>query len=175
MARPPYGDPTGRLSATALPALRGIAQVPSSRPGRVGIVHLGIGAFHRAHQAVFTEDAARATGDDAWGICGVTQRSAGVLEQLRPQDCLYTVVDRSQYGEDLRVVGQVTEVLFAATEAARLETLLGDPGVRLVTLTVTEKGYHRTAGGGLDLADPAVAADLADGRSTVLGQLVHGL
>lgn len=165
-----------RLSERDLPVIRQVARVPRERPRSISIVHLGIGAFHRAHQAVFTEDAADATGDDSWGICGVTQRSAEVLGQLRPQDCLYTVIERGRgVDEDLRVVGQVSDVLYAADESKRLQTLLGDPAVRLVTLTVTEKGYRRNASGGLDLGDPSIAADLAGARSSILGQLVGGL
>ena len=82
----------------------------------MGILHLGIGAFHRAHQAVFTEDAALATGEEGWGICGVTQRSATVVDQLRPQDCLYAVLERGVGDPSVRVVGQVSDVLFAAEE-----------------------------------------------------------
>ncbi|GAB7192693.1 mannitol dehydrogenase family protein [Kineococcus sp. NUM-3379] len=141
-----------------------------------GIVHLGIGAFHRAHQAVFTEDAIAAA-DGGWGICGVTQRSRDVVDQLGPQDGLYSVLQRSADGVGLRVVGAVRELLFAAEEVGRLLGLLASPAVRVVTLTVTEKGYrHDPATGRLRTADPEVAADLA-GRlpRTVVGQLVRGL
>ena len=82
----------------------------------VGIVHLGIGAFHRAHQAVYTEDAIAAEGGD-WGICGVSQRSAAVVEQLRPQDGLYTLAQRDGAGERLRVIGAVRELHWAQAEA----------------------------------------------------------
>jgi fructuronate reductase len=140
-----------------------------------GIVHLGIGAFHRAHQAVFTEEAVAAAGGD-WGICGVTQRSRGVLDQLRPQDGLYSVLERGEQ-TSLRVVGAVRDLLFAAEEGERLLALLAAPATRLVTLTVTEKGYrHDPATGRLRRADPDVAADLAGGPPrTVVGQLVRGL
>jgi fructuronate reductase len=142
----------------------------------VGVVHLGIGAFTRAHQAVFTEDAVAADGGD-WGICGVTQRSTAVVDQLRPQDGLYSVLERGGAGADLRVVGTVRDLLFAAQEGERLRDLLAAPSTRLVTLTVTEKGYrHDPATGRLRRTDPEVAADLA-GREprTVVGQLVRGL
>ncbi len=76
---------TDRLHRAALPA----HLTAPVTPEQVGIVHLGIGAFHRAHQAVFTELAMRATGDRRWGILGVTQRSASVRDQLRPQDGAY--------------------------------------------------------------------------------------
>jgi len=150
-------------------------QVPDARPATAGILHLGIGAFHRAHQAVFTEDAAAATGDLGWGICGVTQRSADVVAQLAPQDGLYTVVERGRGDERLRVVGQLSDILFAAAEPDRLQRLFASPDVQLVTLTVTEKGYRRAATGGLDLADPVIRADLAGGAGSTVGQLVRGL
>ncbi|NAZ77337.1 mannitol dehydrogenase family protein [Kineococcus sp. T13] len=146
----------------------------------VGIVHLGIGAFHRAHQAVYTEDAVAAAGGD-WGICGVTQRSRAVVEQLGPQDGLYAVLAHDAAGSEARVVGAVRELLFAGEEAGRLRDLLAAPATRLVTLTVTEKGYrHDPATGRLRRADPDVAADLEGwpaGRAprTVVGRLVAGL
>ncbi|MEO6996935.1 MAG: mannitol dehydrogenase family protein [Terracoccus sp.] len=172
-----------RLSREHLPAARpGVALPPG--PGlaaSVGIVHLGIGAFHRAHQAVFTEDAAVAAHDPGWGICGVTQRSRVVVEQLRPQDGLYTVLQRGQAEVTARVVGQVRDVLFAAEEGERLLRLMAAPETRIVTLTVTEKGYRRDEHGSLDLTDDAVAHDLARagrgqaGSRSVVGQLVRGL
>jgi fructuronate reductase len=137
-------------------------------PASVGIVHLGIGAFHRAHQAVYTEDAG-----DGWGICGITQRSAAVAERLAPQDGLYSVLVRGPDGVSARVIGAVREVLSGEATAARI----ADPAVRVVSLTVTEKGYRRDpATGGLRLDDPDVAQDLA-GRPprTVIGRLVTGL
>jgi fructuronate reductase len=143
---------------------------------RVGIVHLGIGAFHRAHQAVYTEDAIAAEGGD-WGICGVTQRSPAVVEQLRPQDGLYTLAQRDGTGERLRVIGAVRELLWAQADADAVRARIAAPSTRLVTLTVTEKGYrHDPATNRLALDDPAVAADLADrGTRTVVGRLVSGL
>jgi fructuronate reductase len=166
------------LSLAALGGLgptRATLPPPRSLDERVGIVHLGIGAFHRAHQAVFTEDAVVATGEDGWGICGVTQRSAAVLEQLGPQDCLYAVLERGVGEPALRVVGQVREVLFAGDEPELLRERIAAPDTRLITLTVTEKGYRRKPGGGLDLDDPMVRADLAGGAGTAIGQLAWGL
>jgi fructuronate reductase len=142
----------------------------------VGIVHLGIGAFHRAHQAVYTEDAIAAEGGE-WGICGVTQRSPAVVEQLRPQGGLYTLAQRDGAGERLRVVGSVRELHWAQANPDTVRERIAAPDTRLVSLTVTEKGYHQDpATNRLALSDPAVAADLADGGSrTVVGQLAGGL
>jgi fructuronate reductase len=142
----------------------------------IGIVHLGIGAFHRAHQAVFTQDAFAATGDDRWGICGVTQRSASVKTQLAPQDGLYGVLERAVDHTGVKVVGGVREVLFPAEENATLMARFAAASTQLITLTVTEKGYRRDASGHLDLTDAAVAADLAGGQPrSAVGRLVGGL
>ncbi len=167
-----------RLSAHTLPSTppRGVILPPARElAAERGILHLGIGAFHRAHQAVFTEDAARLTDDPSWGICGVTQRSAAVVEQLRPQNGLYGVLERAAESTSLRVVGQVRDVLFAGDEMDRLHERFAAPETRIVTLTVTEKGYRRDASGGLDLSDPAVRDDLAGASHTAVGQLVRGL
>jgi fructuronate reductase len=157
-------------------SLHALAQVPeTARPAldprsrRPGVVHLGIGAFHRAHQAVYTED----SGD--WAICGVTQRSASVLDQLAPQDGLYGLLVRDDGRREARVIGAVREVLHAGADPAAVVARIADAPV--VTLTVTEKGYrHDPATGRLRLADPEIVADLS-GRPprTVVGQLVAGL
>jgi fructuronate reductase len=141
------------------------------RQRRVRIVHLGIGAFHRAHQAAYSEDC----GD--WGSCGVTQRSPRVVEQLAPQDCLYTLLVRDGTAARPQVIGAVREVLHAGADPAAVAARIADPEVSIVSLTVTEKGYrHDPATGRLRLGDPEIAADLA-GRPprTVIGQLAAGL
>jgi fructuronate reductase len=142
---------------------------------RIGLVHLGIGAFHRAHQAVFTELAAAATGSQEWGIAATTQRSATVHDQLVPQDCLYSVLERGDV-QALRIIGSVRQVIDGAREPQDVVAQISDPGVRVVTLTVTEKGYRRDSTGCLDLTDPMITADLAGGAPrTAVGQLVRGL
>ncbi|MEU4396655.1 mannitol dehydrogenase family protein [Kribbella sp. NPDC023855] len=154
----------------------------SHRPGvdprelTVGIVHLGLGAFHRAHQAVFTEQAAILTSDTRWGICGISQRSSTVRDQLAPQDGLYSVLTRGQGDPSVRVIGSIRDVLTAPEDPQAVVDRIGDPVVSVVTLTVTEKGYRAAAEGGLDLTDPEIQADLA-GRPprTVVGQLAAGL
>ena len=141
------------------------------RQRRVRIVHLGIGAFHRAHQAYYTEE----SGD--WGTCGVTQRSASVLGQLGPQDGLYTLLVREGAEARPRVMGTVREVLFAGAGPAAVVARIAGPDVSVVSLTVSEKGYrHDPATGRLRLSDPEIAADLT-GRPphTVIGQLTAGL
>jgi fructuronate reductase len=157
------------LSPTLRPAIdpRGLS---------VGIVHLGLGAFHRAHQAVFTEAAMAATGDIQWGICGVTQRSRDVVEQLVPQDGLYSVVERARLTK-VRVLAPLREILFAHEQGDSVLDRIAAPTTRIVTVTVTEKGYrHDPASGRLRPDDSETRAD-AEGRTprTVVGQLVRGL
>ena len=115
-----------------------------------GIVHIGIGAFHRAHQAVYTDDAMNA-GDRDWGIVGVSLRSGDVAAQLNPQDGLYTVSTRSAAGTDLRLIGAVRRVLVAADDPQAVIDAISAPTTHIVSFTVTEKGYLRTGDGSLDL------------------------
>lgn len=116
-----------------------------------GIVHLGIGAFHRAHQAVYTDDA-MAGGDRDWAITGVSLRSSQVRDALAPQDGLYTVTERGAGGERTRLIGAVRGVIVAAQDSSAVTSALAAPDTHIVTLTVTEKGYHRHPDGTLDLA-----------------------
>ncbi len=140
-----------RLSEATRGALPvAVAQAGYARAEQAGgIVHLGIGAFHRAHQAVYTDDA-MAAGDRNWAITGVSLRSPQVQEQLAPQDGLYTVATRDADGERLRVIEAVRAVLVAPHDPAAVAAALAAPATRIVTLTVTEKGYHRLPGGGID-------------------------
>lgn len=123
----------------------------------VGIVHFGMGAFHRAHMAVYTDDA-MAAGEGNWRILGVSLRSPAVRDQMHPQDGLYTLVERSAAGAKARVVGSVADVLVASEERERLVTTLAAPTTHIASFTITEKGYCRAPDGSIDLA-------LADERS----------
>lgn len=153
-----------RLSEAALPGLPAdVARPAYDRAAlKTGVVHLGIGAFHRAHQAVVFDDAL-AGGDLRWGVLGASLRSPGVRDQLEPQDGLYTLVIRDGAEEHLRVIGAGRGVLVALEDPAALVSAMADPDVHIVTLTVTEKGYRLDpATGDLLIDDPDVAADLAD-------------
>lgn len=122
----------------------------------VRIVHLGLGAFHRAHQAWYT-----AVADDAaaWGIAAFTGRSATAAELLSPQDGLYTMIERSDAGDVVSVVTSIAEVVDGA-DLRRFVELVAAPTTAIVTLTITEPGYRLTAEGFPDTDDPAVAADI---------------
>ncbi len=142
-----------------------------------GIVHLGLGAFHRAHQAVYTDDRL-AAGESAWGIVGMSLRSPDVREALAPQDGLYTVLQRGPDGDRARVVGSVLDVVTVPDDPDGAMRRLTDPGVRIVSLTVTEKAYCQdAASGALDEHHPGIVADLAATAfpTTVPGLLAEAL
>src|SRR6185437_3970414 len=136
------GLPTkARLSLAQSSRIPAAAQpLVDPRELTVGMVHLGLGAFHRAHQAVYTERAMRASGTTQWGICAVAQRSRTVLDELEPQDGLYTVVERGP-STAFRVLAPIRELVVAASQADLLTSRIAAPATHVVTVTVTEKGY----------------------------------
>lgn len=142
----------------------------------IGIVHFGIGAFHRAHQAWYT-DLAMSAGDRDWSICGVSMRSTAVTNQLGPQCGLYTLTERAGESTSTRVIGSVSEVLFAPEHFEQIVARLADPSCSIASLTVTEKGYARGEGGDIDLKlaehsfYPMLSEALIRRRSSGLGGL----
>jgi len=164
-----------RLSNATLAGLPADVAVPSyrRRKTRIGVVHFGPGAFHRAHQAVYLDDILAT--DPDWAISAVSLHSAGVRDALRPQDGLYTL---ALLGEKpaLRVIGSIREILCAPQEREAVLARLADRDVRLVTLTITEKGYCLSPEG-VDLAHPDIVHDLAspDAPVSAIGWLVAGL
>ena len=127
----------------------------------IGIVHLGIGAFHRAQTAVYSDDAL-AQEQGPWGICGVSLRSADVRDRLYPQDGLYAAVEKSRAGVVRRVIGSVREVLFLGDQREAIHARLVAPATRIVSLTITEKGYcHDPATGALNFKHPDIEHDLS--------------
>ena len=150
-----------RLDLSALDRLPAAVETPKYDPESIGIgiVHLGIGAFHRAQTAVYSDDALAVERAD-WGICGVSLRSPDVRDRLVPQDGLYTAVEKSPGGTRRRVIGSVREVLFLGDQHDAVRTRLIEPETRIVSLTITEKGYcHDPATGELNAAH--VASGLA--------------
>ncbi len=142
-----------------------------------GIVHLGIGAFHRAHQAMYTEKVLNAFGGD-WAIIGASLRSASVAEQLEPQDGLYTVVERSGAGENYQVVGAVQRVVVGPQDPSELIALMADEAIKVVSLTVTEKGYcHDPATGDINWSHPDIKHDLVNlgAPKSAIGYIVAAL
>jgi len=170
-----------RLSTQTLPQVPSTIQKPAydRRAVKVSIVHLGLGAFHRAHQAVFT-DTVLASGDLSWGILGAGMVSASMKDALQPQDGLYTLAEKGADGETLRVIGSIIDVLGGASDADKQQLLakMSDASTRIVSLTVTEKGYYLDlATGTLKLQAPEIVADLATPATprTILGLIVYAL
>jgi fructuronate reductase len=168
-----------RLSSATLRGLPVAVNRPSYDFGRIGtgIVHLGIGAFYRAQGALYTDDAlTREPGD--WSICGVSLRSPDVRDRLVPQGGLYTAVEKSPAGIQRRVIGSVREVLFLGDERDKVHARLAAATTRIVSLTITEKGYcHDPSTGQLNMSHPDIVHDLADPDRplTAVGLLVAAL
>jgi fructuronate reductase len=168
-----------RLSNAALDRLSsGVARPRYDRGAlTTGLVHLGVGAFQRAHQAMYTEAALNA-GDARWGIVGASLRSPAVRDALKPQDNLYALSVRGAEGERLQVIGAIKDVLVAPEDPEALLGALTDPAVKIVTLTVTEKGYcYDPATTMLDEAHPDIVHDLTEPARprSVPGFLVEAL
>lgn len=146
-----------------------------------GIVHFGVGGFHRAHQAMYIDQLLELGGAREWGICGV-----GVLpgdqrmrDVLRAQDGLYTLSVLASDGSwTTRVIGSIVEYLYAPDDPEAVLAKLADPGTRIVSLTVTEGGYHFSATTGtFDADDPDIRADLAPNAvpATIFGLITEAL
>ncbi|SLN19995.1 mannitol dehydrogenase family protein [Roseisalinus antarcticus] len=135
--------------------------VAGVRPA-TGIVHLGLGAFFRGFGCVYVADAMAASGGD-WGIVGVSLRSPAVRDALRARGWSYTSVVLDPDGEKIRDISVLNDVLVAPEDPEAVLVAMADPAVRIVTLTVTEKGYcHNPATGALNLAHPDIRHDIAN-------------
>ncbi|MGV1754372.1 mannitol dehydrogenase family protein [Agrobacterium sp. CG674] len=142
-----------------------------------GIVHFGLGAFHRAHQAVFTQKALESS-FGPWGIVAVNLRSNEPVQALAEQDGVYSVIVRSAEGDRAEIIGATVNWLCAAEQREAVLGHLANPNIRIVTLTVSEKAYGlHPVTGGLDLKHPSIASDLANPHAPVgaIGYLVEGL
>ena len=143
----------------------------------VGIVHLGIGAFHRAHQAYYTDQVLEKDGGD-WAICGVSLKRPEVRDQMVPQDGLYSLVEQDASGNPIKIIGAVKEVLFAPEDPEVVLKKMASPDTRVVSLTVTEKGYcHDPASGRLNFQHPDILNDLESPSqpASAIGFLVQAL
>jgi mannitol 2-dehydrogenase len=171
------------LDAATLRSLDPAVTVPTYDRSRVrvGVVHLGVGGFHRSHQAMYLDRLMEAGVALDWGICGV-----GVLpgdrrmqEVMSAQDCLYTLAVRHPDGAlEARVVGSIVEYLFAPDDPEAVVARMADPGTRIVSLTVTEGGYNASAvTGEFDGTHPGVVHDLQAGAAlrTSFGLVVEAL
>jgi mannitol 2-dehydrogenase len=127
------------------------------------IVHIGVGGFHRAHQAVYIDDLCQHHGMTEWGICGVglLSHDTGIRDALQPQDCLYTVIERSAAGDQARVIGSIIRFLFAPDDPEAVIEKMASDDTRIVSLTITEGGYFIDQGTGEFQEDhPTIVHDL---------------
>ncbi|WP_104063201.1 mannitol dehydrogenase family protein [Arthrobacter sp. 4R501] len=168
-------DATGKAAAASLPQLNRSTHAAAKPPVR--IVHLGLGAFHRSHQAWYTSQASDAAD---WGIAAFTGRRPDAALALAEQDGLFTLVERADSGDSFSVVGSIVEAVDGA-DVQRLAELVSASATAMVTLTVTEAAYRLGADGQLDTTASDVAGDLAllasgsGNPSTPLGRLVFAL
>ena len=145
-------------------------------PPMPGIVHLGLGAFFRSHGALVIEEAMQAAGGD-WGIIGASLRSPDIRDRLAEQEFVYTAVEMAPGGERRRVVNVLCDVMFAPEAPGALLARMADPSIRIVSLTVTEKGYcHIPSTGALDREHPDIRHDIVNRTpKSAVGFIVRAL
>lgn len=163
-------------NSTVLPKAVSVAPFDRSTL-KPGIVHIGLGAFHRAHQAVYTQKALEKS-FGPWGIVAVNLRSPEPVQALAEQDGLYSIIVRNADGDKAEVLGATVDWLCAAQRPQEVLDYLANPDIRIVTLTVSEKAYGLDPlTGGLDFNHPAIAADIGHPNAPqgVIGFLVEGL
>jgi mannitol 2-dehydrogenase len=175
--RPSAGVP---LSNDTLPLHSQRIDVPTYDRSTLqrGVVHIGAGNFHRAHQAVYFDDLACSGISNQWGVTGISLRSRDVKDVLSAQDGLYTVVERGHDGETARVVGSIGSVYYAPNDGAAVRAALTDPRTRVVSLTITGNGYFLDpVTREFDASHPDVRADLTGSGSyvTAWGYLTDAL
>src|SRR5260370_32135324 len=157
---------TTQLNAANLNLLDPKIQVPKYDRQKVGqsIMHVGLGGFHRAHQALYMDDLLHQGGDSQWGYCGVglLKHDARMRDVMLSQDCLYTLVERSLEGDKARVVGSIVHFLFAPDDPQKVIEQMASPQTLIVSLTITEGGYYiDQSTGHLDEKHPDIQYDLA--------------
>jgi mannitol 2-dehydrogenase len=171
------------LSNSSLPDVPETVATPSYDRSAVtaGIIHFGVGGFHRAHQAMYLDRLMNEGKALDWGICGmgVMPSDTRMRDALKASDGLYTLVVKNPDGSrDVRVIGSIVDYMFAPDDPQAAVEQLADPAIRIVSLTVTEGGYNvHPVTGEFDLANPQVQADLANPRrpQTTFGLVCAGL
>ncbi|BCP52249.1 mannitol 2-dehydrogenase [Kaistia sp. 32K] len=169
-----------KLVAAALGQVARTATIPAYDRAslKAGIVHFGVGNFHRAHQAVYLDDLFNAGEDHDWAIigAGVLPSDVTMREKLAAQDFLTTVVEQDNNRTAARVTAPMIDILPVGDAAATIAKL-ADPAIRIVSMTITEGGYFIDASGKFNPAHPAIAADGENPTApkTVFGLIVAGL
>lgn len=156
---------TIKLNQAALSRLPNNVRVPNYDRHQItnGIVHIGVGGFHRAHQALYLDDYFHQNPGSEWGICGVglLEYDKRMRDALQSQDCLYTLVERSPQSDQARIIGAITQYLFAPDNRQAVIEAMAAPECRIVTLTITEGGYYYVEGSGeFDANHPTIQHDL---------------
>lgn len=141
------------------------------------ILHLGLGRFHRAHQAVYFQRLAEEFGDTKWTITAFSMRTPDARDAMIAVDYKYPVIETDRESSRVRWIDRIKEVGCLGPDRELFLLRMADPALELVTLTITEKGYCLDVSGNLDLASPEVKADLASPEvpKTAIGALAHGL
>lgn len=171
---------TIKLTAAALNELPGAVAVPRYDPARLspGIVHFGVGNFHRAHQAVYLDDLFNLGEGFDWALVGAGVRAAdGEMRKiLVGQDFLTTIVEQEADGSTARVTAPLIDYI-APGDTAALIAKLADPAIRIVSLTITEGGYYLDAEGHFNPTHPEIVADAVgiENPKTVFGLILAGL
>lgn len=148
---------------------------------REGIVHIGVGGFHRAHLAVYVDGLMGQHGVRDWAICGVglLPFDAAMRDALVPQDCLYTVIERSEEGSKARVIGSIHSFLYAPDDPEAVIAKMAHPDTHIVSMTITESGYYYNENTHqLELENPDIVADIKSDLSaprTTFGYLFAAL
>jgi mannitol 2-dehydrogenase len=179
------GDAPSELSARTLSALPGKVMIPGYDRAKVraGIAHIGVGNFHRAHQALYIDRCLHLDGQEDWGIFGIGIRDGADARQkalaLQHQDTLYTLTEYAPDGStSVRVIGSIVDYLHAPENPEKALALLSDPAIRIVSLTITEGGYNiDEVTGEFALDEASVHHDLTDSGDpiTVFGYVVEAL
>ncbi|MDX2028998.1 MAG: mannitol dehydrogenase family protein [Alphaproteobacteria bacterium] len=169
------------LNAGTLSSLPSVIQRPAYdwQKVPVGIVHVSLGAFHRSHQAVYTDDTL-AQKPGSWGICGVgaLPSDKNLIDGLQAQNTLYSVAMKGPKTTDVRIVGSLREAMLMPGNVQAVLKRLEDPAVKILSLTITEKGYcHNPQTGKLNEKNPAIVHDLANPNEpqSVIGLIVAAL
>ncbi len=147
---------------------------------KTGIVHIGVGGFHRSHQAKYIDTLLNQGEENAWGICGVgiMPQDETLSKALHAQDCLYSLTERSGSSDTCQIIGSITDHILGLNEPKKVFEKIADKDTKIVSLTVTEGGYYiDESTGELDLENPKIKNDLLHPESpqTVYGFLIQGL
>lgn len=154
------------LSERSIAELQGISVPNYDRENiRPGVLHIGVGNFHRGHQAVYFDDLLES--DPQWGIVGVSMRSGGTRDRMAPQDHLYTVCEKNGNESSYRIIGSILEVLVLAESRQKILNLGANSDISCITLTVTENGYCHANSGDLNWQHPEITHDVENPDSPI--------